>query len=91
VRGYDKVEEYDPIERLKRLEGRGSGAAAAAGAAGAAAAGTGSGAAGKQQSPFSDGASGYRSLEAELEEITRGVDLGSFENKPVPRPADDEW
>lgn len=81
VRGYDKVEEYDPIERLRRLEGTTGGAAArSVGARGRQAAGAGPG-----------GSDDVKSLEAELEELKRQLgDINKFDYKPVPRQEDYE-
>jgi hypothetical protein len=101
------VEEYDPMERLRRLgDGGGSNGGGAGGSSTAAADGQAAAAGGRARGRAGggggrtgggDGAeaarrdAGLRSLEEELEELTRGVDLKTFENKPVPRPADDEW
>ncbi|KAI8467668.1 MAG: hypothetical protein J3K34DRAFT_523553 [Monoraphidium minutum] len=90
VRGYDKVEEYDPLERLRRLEGGGGGGKGSGGGKGgngapAAARGGGSAAA-----PGGGGAGGLSSLEEELAAMTRGVDIHNFEYKPVPRSNEDE-
>jgi hypothetical protein len=94
VRGYDKVEEYDPIERLRRLEGAsrggggggpgpggGGGPNSSGGASGGRAAG------GAAAAPGAGG--GMRSLEEELAELTAAVNIRDFDYKPVPRPADE--
>jgi hypothetical protein len=85
VRGYDKVEEYDPIERLRRLEG--------AGAPGRGSDGSGAGGQGRGGGPgpgSAGGGGGLKSLEEELAELTASVNLKDFDYKPVPRRADDE-
>ncbi|GBF97000.1 hypothetical protein Rsub_09797 [Raphidocelis subcapitata] len=96
VRGYDKVEEYDPAEAMRRLErgggGGGDGTGGGSGREGGArrAPRAPRGAAEEAAAARARAAvGGAKSLEEELEELTRGIDLRTFDYKPVPRTEDD--
>eukprot|EP00775_Hariotina_reticulata_P012989 gene12989-13118_t len=59
VRGYDKVEEYDPMQRMKRLA-------------------------------TEPAVHSMPSLEEELQQMHKNVDIHNFTYKPVPRMAEEE-
>ncbi|KXZ56362.1 hypothetical protein GPECTOR_1g320 [Gonium pectorale] len=77
-RGLDMVEEMDPLERMRRRYGLEDG--------GAGSGSSGPGRRGRGQTPQPE----IPSLEQELEDIRRKVDIYNFDYKPVPRQAEDD-
>jgi len=89
VRGHERLEEHDPLERLRRM------AAAAPDAKGARGAGAGAGAAAAggaaDAAPASPADTDMPSLEAEVDAMNRKLgDTRNFDYVPVPRTDEDD-
>ncbi|KIZ01964.1 hypothetical protein MNEG_5997 [Monoraphidium neglectum] len=90
VRGYDKVEEYDPIERLRRLEGARGGGGSGGGGGNSSGHGSNDSGSGPGKQPGAAAPSALASLEEELAALQASLKIDDFDYKPVPRTVDDE-